>query len=161
VRGEVDAWTEGQVASSRGLVASVDTYLPVLRAHHTGIRLGARALLQNRSSVFNTGTFVPRGHSSAQRLPSGPFLQFEAEVTQPLWYIDDGLTIVPFYAKALSVYGFGETLGRVEGGQWERGLSSVGGGVSLTVRVFYGFNLDLRVGAAYRPERGDVVGVYR
>jgi hypothetical protein len=160
LQGEVDAWTDPGPAS-RGLVASLDTYVPVLRDTHTGVRLGARALLQSRGAIFDTGTFVPRGHSSVSRLASGPFLQFEAEVTQPLWYIDDGLTIVPFYAKALSVYGFAETLGRVDGGRWTRALSSLGGGVSLSCRVFYGFNLDLRVGAAYRPARGDVVGVYR
>jgi len=158
---EIDAWTEGTLPSSRGLVASIDTYLPVLRDVHTGIRLGARALLQNRGSIFNTETFVPRGYSSVERLRSGPFVALEAEVTQPLWYIDDGLTLLPLYAKALSVYGFGETLGRVDSGEWQRALSSIGGGVSLSVRVFYGFNLDLRVGAAYRPEQGDVVGVYR
>jgi Tol biopolymer transport system component len=161
IQAELDAWTDGQRPGSQGVAARVDTYLPVLREHHTGIRLGARALLQNRGAIFNTETFVPRGYSTVTRLPSGPFLELEAEVTQPLWYIDDGLTLLPFYAKALSVYGFGETLGRVEGGRWQRALSSVGAGVSLTARVFYGFNLDLRLGAAYRPERGDVVGVYR
>ena len=160
LQGEFDAWTDG-TAASQGLVASLDTYLPLLRNSHTGLRLGARALFQNRGSIFDTGTFVPRGHSSVSRLPSGPFLQFEAEVTQPLWYIDDGLTIVPFYAKALSVYGFAETLGSVDGGQWTRRLSSVGAGISLTSRVFYGFDLTFRVGAAYRPARDDVVAVYR
>jgi len=158
---EIDAWTEGPLPSSQGLIASVDTYLPVLRETHTGIRLGARALLQNRGSIFNTETFVPRGHSSVERLPSGPFVALEAEVTQPLWYIDDGFTLLPLYAKALSVYGFGEPLARLVRAEWRRTLSSVGGGVSLSVRVFYGFNLDLRIGAAYRPERGDVVGISR
>ena len=160
LQGELDAWTDGP-PQSRGLVTSLDTYVPVLRAHHTGIRLGARALTQNRGAVFNTGTFVPRGHSAVRRLPSGPFLQLEAEVTQPLWYVDDGFTLLPFYAKALSVYGFAETMGSVEDGRWRRALSSVGAGLSLTCRVFYGFDLDLRVGAAYRPSAGDVVAVYR
>ena len=160
LQGEVDAWAESGRAG-RGLVASLDTYLPVLRGTHTGLRLGARALLQNRQSLFATGTFVPRGHGNVSRLPADPFLQFEAEITQPLWYIDDGTTLLPFYAKVLSVYGFGETLGVVEGGRWRRTLSSVGGGLSLQCRVFYGFNLDLRVGAAYRPEANDWTAVYR
>ena len=160
LQGEADVWTDGPEAS-RGLVASVDTYLPVLRDSHTGIRLGVRSLVQNRGSVFSTGTFVPRGHSSVDRLPSGPFLQFEAEVTQPLWYIDDGATLLPLYAEALALYGFGETLGSVDGGRWQRTLSSVGGGVSLRMRLFYGFRLALRVGAAYRPETDDVTAVYR
>lgn len=160
LQGETDVWTDGRDAS-RGLVASIDTYLPLLRNSHTGIRLGVRSLIQNRGSVFNTGTFVPRGHSSVDRLPSGPFLQFEAEVIQPLWYIDDGMTLLPLYAEALALYGFGETLGSVEGGRWQRALSSVGGGLSLRFRFFYGFRFDLRVGAAYRPEADDVTAVYR
>jgi hypothetical protein len=88
-------------------------------------------------------------------------LQFEAEVTQPLWYIDDGTTVLPVYAEALALYGFGETLGSVEGGRWQRELSSLGGGMSLRVRLFYGFRFDLRVGAAYRPEANDVTAIYR
>ncbi|PSQ95125.1 MAG: hypothetical protein BRD55_11410 [Bacteroidetes bacterium SW_9_63_38] len=160
LQGEADVWTDGPDAS-RGLVASADTYLPVLRDTHTGIRLGARALVQNQGSVFSVGTFVPRGHSSVDRLPSGPFLQFEAEVTQPLWYIDDGSTLLPLYAEVLALYGFGETLGSVEGWGWQRARSSVGGGVSLRIRLFSRFRLDLRVGAAYRPEATDVTTVYR
>ena len=160
LQGEADVWTDGPEAS-RGVVASVDTYLPVLRSSHTGIRFGVQSLVQNRGAVFSTGRFVPRGHSSVDRLPSGPFLQFEAEVTQPLWYIDDGTTVLPVYAEALALYGFGETLGSVEGGRWQRELSSLGGGMSLRVRLFYGFRFDLRVGAAYRPEANDVTAIYR
>jgi hypothetical protein len=165
LRGEVDAWTsEGR--ESRGLVTSVDTYLPVLRSSQTGIRIGARMLMQNRASIFSTSAFVPRGYGGLGAGftvddRDGTFLQFEAEVTQPLWYIDDGLTLLPVYAKSLSVYGFGETLGSVRDGAWSESLSSVGGGVSLEVRVFYGFALDLRIGAAYRPRTGDVVTIYR
>lgn len=160
IQGEFDAWTDAGTRSE-GLVASLDTYAPSLQSSHTGIRLGGRMLFQNRASIFDTGTFVPRGHSSFNRLPSGPFLQLEVEITQPVWYIDDGLTLLPFYAKALSLYGFGEVLGSVDGGHWRRALSSVGAGLSLETRVFYGFNLDLRIGAAYRPETEDIVTIYR
>jgi hypothetical protein len=160
LQGEVDAWTEAGPAS-RGLVTGVDAYLPFLRSTNTGLRLGARALVQNRASIFNTDTFVPRGYPDITRLPSTPFLQLEAEVTQPLWYVDDGLTLLPIYLKAVSLYGFGETLGAVDGGAWRWQRSSVGGGVSVQLRLFYQFNVDLRLGAAYRPEVGDVTAVYR
>jgi hypothetical protein len=159
-RAEIDAWTEGRT-NGHGSLARLDVYVPTLRAFHTGVRLGARALFQSREAVFNTGSFVPRGHSSVQQLPSGPFLQFEAEVTQPVWFIDDGITLFPFYAKALSVYGFGETLGQVEQGRWREAVSSVGGGLRFECRVFYSFDLDLRLGAAYRPGLNDVVTIYR
>lgn len=160
VQGEIDAWSE-RGARGQGSITRLDVYVPTFRSVHTGVRLGVRALFQSQDAIFNTGTFVPRGHSSVQQLPSGPFLQFEAEVTQPLWYIDDGITLLPFYAKALSVYGFGETLGRVEDGRWREAISSVGGGVQLECRVFYGFDLNLRVGAAYRPDANEVVTIYR
>jgi hypothetical protein len=165
LQGEVDTWTS-EGAESRGLVASLDTYLPVLRSIHTGLRLGARMLVQNEASIFNTGSFVPRGYGglgASYRVEDrdDTFLHLEAEVTQPLWYIDDGLTLLPIYAKSLSVYGFGETLGAVREGPWPQTLSSVGGGLSLELRVFYGFGLDLRIGAAYRPQTGDVVTIYR
>jgi hypothetical protein len=159
VQGELDAWTERGPASQYA-VPGLDVYLPLLRSTNTGIRLGARGLLQNRDALVGTGTFVPRGHD-ASALRGGTYLQFEAEVTHPLWYIDDGLTILPVYAKALSVYGFGETLGAVEGGTWRRTRSAVGAGLSLEARLFYAFDLDFRLGFAYKPEGGEVAAIYR
>ena len=165
LQGEVDTWTsDGE--GSRGMVATVNTYLPLLRSSHTGIRLGAQMLVQNEASIFNTSSFVPRGYDGLSagysfENQNDTFLQLEAEVTQPLWYIDDGFTILPLYAKSLSVYGFGETLGAVGNGGWGHALSSVGGGLQLELRVFYGFGLDLRIGAAYRPQTNDVVTIYR
>lgn len=156
---EADVWTEGG-AGSRYFVPQLDIYLPVLRSTNTGIRLGARGLVQNRDALLRSSTFVPRGHD-VEALTRGTYLQLEAEVTQPLWYIDDGLTIVPVYAKALSVYGFAETLGVVEGRNWRRALSSIGAGVSLEARLFYAFNVDLRLGLAYKPQVGELVEIYR
>ena len=166
VEGDLDAWAE-RGTRSEGVLAGLDTYVPVLRSSHTGIRLGARLLYQSPRALFNTSRFVPRGYQNLPPRParpnafSGTYLQAEAELTQPLWYIDDGFTIVPFYAKALSVYGFGETLGVVDGGGWQRAISSIGAGLSLQTRVFYAFDLTFRIGFAYRPETGDVVEIYR
>ena len=159
VQGELDAWAE-RGPESRYVVPGLDVYVPVLRSTNTGIRLGARGLLQNRSALLNTRTFVPRGHDLSV-LREGTYVQFEAEVTQPLWFIDDGLTVPPVYAKALSVYGFGETLGVVEDGFWRRARTSVGVGLSLETRLFYAFDLELRVGVAYKPEAGEMEAIYR
>lgn len=160
LQGELDAWTESQ-SPGQGMVAAVDTYVPVLKRTNTGARFGLRALVQNRSSIFNTSRFVPRGYGTVSTLPAGPSLQFETEITQPLWYIDDGLTLLPIYLKSLAGYGFGETLGVIENGGWNRALSTVGGGLSLETRFFYRFNLTLRIGAAYRFETNDFAAVYR
>ncbi len=169
--GEFDAWTE-RGPGSQYLVPFLDVYLPVLRSTNTGVRLGVRGLFQNRGALVNTSTFVPRGYDDLDALlsdpflqfeaeVSDPFLQFEAEVTQPLWYIDDGLTLLPVYAEVLSVYGFGETLGRVDGGAWRRAVSSVGAGLSLETRLFYLFSVDFRVGFAYKPGPNETVTIFR
>ena len=152
-RGTFDAWTDRGAGTVAGVVGA-DVYLPFLRHSHTGIRLGTRLLSQRQGAVFNVGTFVPRGYDVGA-LPAGTFLQFETEVTQPLWYIDDGLSLVPVYAEALSVYGFGESMGRVRGEAWHEVFTSVGGGLQLEARFFYNFALDLRIGVAYQTSLGE------
>jgi len=160
-QGEFDAWTD-RGPGSQYLVPSVDVYVPVLRSTNTGVRLGVRGLFQNRDALVATSTFVPRGYENdVGTLGRDPFLQFEAEVTQPLWYIDDGLTLLPVYAEALSVYGFAETMGSVKGSVWRRRFTSVGAGLSLKARIFYRFNLELRAGVAYKPWENEVEPVFR
>jgi hypothetical protein len=160
-QGEFDAWTE-RGPGSQYVLPFLDGYVPVLRSSNTGVRLGARALFQSDEALLNTTTFVPRGHGEeANVLDSGTFLQLEAEVTQPLWYIDDGTTLFPFYAKVLSVYGFGETLGRIDDGTWRHAVSSIGGGLSLQTRLFYTFDLDLRLGVAYKPQAQEIAAIAR
>ena len=80
-------------------------------------------------------------------------------MTQPLWYIDDGSTLVPVYAKALYSYGFGQTLTSVtDAGSFS---SSVGAGIGLQFRFFYVLDFDLQIGVAARLEPGDAELVWR
>jgi hypothetical protein len=151
---EVDAWTDG-VPESQALIAQVFAYLPVARRTHTGVRLDAALITQNRGSIFNLDTVVPRGYED-DVLGSGSFLRLGAEVIQPLAYVDDGLTLLPVYVKSLYTYGFGQTLGRVEDGPGGPLRSSVGGGLGLRTRFFYLLDLDLRIGLTYRVEPGTV-----
>lgn len=168
IQGTFDPWVdEGpvRIGTRSGVRSALSVYLPFLRDTHTGIRLGGSLLAQD-GPAFGTSTFVPRGYDSLGALDgaawsSGTFLRFDAELTQPLWYIDDGLSLIPVYAKVLSVYGFGQTLGRVADGRWREVASSVGAGLSLRSRFFYIFDLDLRVGAAYRLGPNDLELVYR
>jgi len=154
---EVDAWTDG-VAASRALRSEADLYLPLALRSHTGVRLGAGFLTQNAGSVVGTDTFVPRGYEDLA-LGAGSFLRLGAEVTQPLWYVDDGSTLVPVYVKALYGYGFGQTLTAMdEAGPFR---SSVGGGLGLQFRLFYLLDVDLQFGVAVRLEPGDVDLVWR
>ncbi|MFB6272702.1 MAG: hypothetical protein ABEL51_07395, partial [Salinibacter sp.] len=154
---EVDAWTDG-VSPSRAFVSEADLYLPLALRSHTGVRLGAGFLTQNEGAVVGTSQFVPRGYED-RSLSAGSFLRLGAEVTQPLWYIDDGFTLVPFYAKALYSYGFGQTLTSVT--RDGPTFSSVGGGIGLQFRFFYVLDVNLQVGAAFRVQPGDVEIVWR
>jgi hypothetical protein len=156
---ELDAWTDG-IGASRALTSELSAFLPIAPTTHTGLEVGAGLLTQNRASIFDTDAFVPRGYEDAG-LPEGTFLRFDAELTQPLWYIDDGWSLVPLYVKSLGLYGFGQTLGRVDGADWNRTLTSVGGGIDLRLRLFYLADLTLRLGAAYRVEKGDVAAITR
>jgi hypothetical protein len=92
-------------------------------------------------------------------LGSGTFLRLGTEITQPLWYVDDGWTLVPVYVNALYSYGFAQSLMPLHASGSLR--SSIGGGVGLQLRFFYVLDLSLQFGLAYRLEPGDVEGVYR
>lgn len=168
VAGEFDTWVDpGRTGLSarKGVVSGLSVYLPFLRDSHTGIRLGAGLLTQNLPT-FGTSNFVPRGYDTLGSLDnvdraSGTFLQFDLEVTQPVWYVDEGFSLIPLYLKALSLYGFGETFGRMGADGWREKASSVGAGVSLRTRFFYLFNFDLRIGGAFRIGPGDFEAIYR
>lgn len=168
VGGEFDTWVDpGQtsISARRGITSGLSIYMPFLRESHTGIRVGAGLLTQNQPT-FSTSTFVPRGYDGLASInqvtrASGTFLRFDVEVTQPLWYIDEGVSVLPVYAKALSVYGFGETFGRVTGNTWEERASSIGAGLSLRIRFFYLLDFDLRFGGAFRFGPNDAQAIYR
>ena len=154
---EIDAWTDG-VSASRALVAEADLYLPVALHSHTGVRLGAGVLSQNEGGVVGTSRFMPRGYEDVA-LGSGSFVRLGAEVTQPFWYIDDGSTLLPIYAKALYGYGFGQTLTAIADA--ENSYSSVGAGLGFQFRFFYMLDFDIQVGLAARLESGSMGVVWR
>jgi hypothetical protein len=156
-RAEVDAWTDG-VSPSRAIVAEADVYLPLSLRSHTGVRLSAGLLSQNAGAVVGLRSFLPRGYEN-ESLGAGSFVRFGAELTQPLWYIDGGSTLIPFYAKALYGYGFGQSLTAIdrEGPTY----SSVGAGLGLQFRFFYLLDLNLKIGAAFRLGPGEIDLVWR
>ena len=81
-RAETDLWVR-QGPASRYLIPQLDVYLPSVRPSNTGIRLGARGLVQNRNALLNTNAFAPRGYD-VNALPDGVYVQLEAEGIQPL-----------------------------------------------------------------------------
>ena len=156
----IDAWRESGDLR-RGAIAQLTQYLPLSLRRHTGVRLQAGLLTQNQGSIYNLDRFLPRGHENTF-LGEGTFLQLNLIALQPLWYIDDGFVLLPFFFKALYAYGFAETLFPVDDRErpWSR-LSAVGGGFGLQFRFFYRFDFDLRLGASYLVEANRWEATYR
>ncbi|RMF59998.1 MAG: hypothetical protein D6746_07435, partial [Bacteroidetes bacterium] len=103
---------------------------------------------------------LPRGYED-EFLDSGTYARYGLEYLQPLWFVDNGLFILPIYIKALYAYGFGERLEQI-GGTGRRGpFTSVGVGLGLQMRVFYVVGLTLRIGLTRRLEAGDWQVIYR
>lgn len=158
IDGEIDAWAERGVGSQYA-VPGLDVYVPMLRSTHTGVRLGARGLIQSRGALLNTSAFVPRG-DDIDALRDGTFLQLEAEVTQPVVHRrrKHSSPILREGPLGLRVW-----RGVGVGWRWNVAASRhLGwGGAQSGARLFYRFNVDLRIGAAYRPGTNEVQAVYR
>ncbi len=156
---ERDVASEGR-AGRAAHIGQAHLYLPWLAGINGGLRLHASVLDQNQGGIFNLDAFLPRGYED-EFLDSGTYARYGLEYLQPLWFVDNGLFILPIYIKALYAYGFGERLEQI-GGTGGRGpFTSVGAGLGLQVRVFYVVGLTLRIGLARRLEAGDWQAIYR
>ena len=134
----------------RALIGLGDIYLPLLARINTGLRINTGVVIQNSPSVFNLDFFKPRGREDVF-IPTGTSYRYGFTATQPILFIDDGLLLLPVYFKAAFVYGFADRL--LTTGIDSEDYSSLGFGVGLQLRLFYTFDLDLRLEAAYSPDR--------
>lgn len=146
---DVDLSAEGGNIE-RALIGLGDLYLPWLSKYNTGIRLNTGFVVQNDPSVFNLDFFKPRGREDIL-IPDGTFYRYSLTITQPILYIDDGLFLLPVFFKAAFVYGFADYLKSTKSSV--RDYSSVGGGIGLQLRLFYTFDINLRLEFAYLPEK--------
>ena len=146
-----DTWTDG-FRARRAVIARASWYRSLIPRSHTTLRLGSKVLWQNQGSVYDLDTFVPRGQEDAY-LGSGTFVGGDAEIVQPLWYIENGFLLLPVYFKALYTYAFAEVLAPVDAKarQWED-LTSAGVGLGVHLRVSHVIDLHLRAGAAFTPD---------
>ena len=156
-----ELWREaGMGTRRRAVIAQVSQYLPVSLSHHTGLRLQAGLLSQNRGSIFNLDSFLPRGYED-EFLGEGTFVRLNAEALQPLWFVEDGFVLVPLYVKAFYGYGFAEILFPLNGETRQSQFSTAGAGLGLQFRFFYTLDLDLRVGVSFLMEEGRLETIYR
>jgi hypothetical protein len=152
----IDAWSDAD--RRQAMRAEVRVFTRSIPGTGGSFSLIGGLLWQNRPSVYNLDFFLPRGLEDTY-LGSGSFLKFGADVIQPLLYVDNGLIILPVFLKAIYAYGFAESVKSTSSLSFD--FDSVGGGIGFQLRVLHTFSLEMRFGAAYRPDSGEVDVVFR
>ncbi len=148
VESRVDVWAD-EGRHSRWLLAAATQHIPLLQVHNIGLQLRGNLLMQNRAGIVDLTTFFPRGYETHDTfLNSGTFAKYGVEYTQPLFYIDDGLFLLPIYFKALFAYAFVETMQGIDAAT-ER-LTVAGAGFGLQFRYAHSINAALRVAPVYK-----------
>lgn len=131
-------------------------YLPFFYRSSTGISLGAWLHAQNSGGIVDLTTFFPRGYEGDPAfLGEGVFSRLGVEITQPLWYIDNGILLLPIYVKALFAYGFAETLGAIESESRTVRRGVAGAGLGVQLRLWHRLDITLRLAPVYRFQTED------
>lgn len=153
----LDVWSE-LPDPERWVYAQADLFLPGITTGNASTRLFAAILDQNRGGLMDLTSFLPPGYED-RFLGRGTYAKAGAEYTQPLWFVDDGMIILPVYLDALFGFGFAEAL-RPVGGAGGSSLTSVGGGLGLQFRLGV-VPLQVKLGVAYRLEDGEAEVIVR
>jgi hypothetical protein len=152
---EADVYTSDRVPRRRAIRTDMSYYVPWLSRWNQGIKLSFDLLVQNRGSVFNIDTFLPRGFEDRVYLGEGTFAKIGVEHRFPIRYVDNGLFILPISLEAIYAFWFAETLSNLDNFDARDLTSSVGAGVGVRLRAFHHLRLDLRLGAARLLERNE------
>jgi hypothetical protein len=150
-----DALVPDGRTSSRHLLNETHLYWPLLSEHNIGLRTSAVVLTQNRGSLFNSQSFVPRGYSGTETaLPdAGTHLRFGTRYVQPLWYVDTGSVLLDVAIDAVYGFGLAQAQYRIEEGfltRFGERRASVGAGLGVQLRLFGLLPLNLEAGVSYR-----------
>ena len=146
---------QNDLGKNRAVISRLNAYLPFLRGANIGLRTYVRFLSQNSAGIYNLDTFLPRGYKDDFLLGGGNHTVAGFEYVQPIWFVDDGLFMIPFYLKAIYAFGFAEAL-LDGGGEYlssnleQKEAISTGLGLGVRFRLFYLFNFDIRFTAAYK-----------
>lgn len=155
----VDVWSRRSRASRYARTRG-ELFLPFLRQTSTGLALNGTIHAQNRGGIADLSEVFPRGYETETVfLASGTYGKAGVEVTQPLWYIDDGFVLLPFFFRALFAYGFVESMQPIAGSA--RVLTVAGGGLGVEARFAYGINVTLRAAPVYRFHERDWAMTFR
>jgi hypothetical protein len=140
---EIDLFASDQATPLRAWRTDVNVFLPFLKANNQGIRLTGGLLWQNRGSIINVDTFLPRGYEDEAFLGKGTFLKAGVEFIQPWLYPDRGLILIPITVEAIYFFGFGETLGKWP--DFDTTYTSFGVGLGARIRLFHNVSFSARI----------------
>ena len=144
VSADWDLWEEREGDRS-GMTARVAQYFSLSHRTHTGIRLRATLVAQSIPGIYNLEYFAPRGYEY-EHFSARSYVGLDGLVMQPLWFIDNGLVLLPIYLKVLFAYGFAEFL---YGSESDVRYRAVGAGLGLQLRLIHHLNLEFRLGCSY------------
>lgn len=140
--------TKPQTAWHGGLYA----YLSPLRRWNQSLRIGLRGLTQT-SYVFDNQSLVSDAFSEPVFLGARNLVSLSTRYTIPLFYVDDGGFLFPFYLSNIYLVAFTDTVTNPTFSDWYNGSRSVFGlGVRFRFRLSnLGFNIGF--GYGYEPTR--------
>lgn len=146
-RAEVDVKTDNAVEPSRSWRSDASIYLPVFHGRSTRATALFGALWQNRGSVLDVETFLPRGYEEEDVfLGAGTFLKAGLEIIQPVLWLDRGIVLIPISLQAIYLYGFTESVGRSL--EWSSRRSSIGAGLGVRLLIAHHLGIEARIGVA-------------
>lgn len=129
-------------------------YFSPLRRWNQSLRIGIRGVTQT-NAVFDNQSIVSNAFSNRVLNTSNNLLSFSTRYTVPLWYVDDGGFLLPFYLSNMYLVGFTNTVADPSTGDWYDGSRSVFG-IGLRTRFrLSNLSLDIGIGYGYEPTRGN------
>ena len=140
----LDLW-DRRARPRRALVARAAQHFSLSARAHTGLRIRATMVAQNRAQIYDLAPFVPRGFEG-DYLNAHGYVGLDGLVVQPLLFIDNGFVLLPVYLKVLYAYGFAEALYAAD---TDARYRVVGVGLGIQLRLIHYLDLELRYGYAY------------
>jgi len=127
-----------------GLFVRVNQHWSFSRKSNTSLILGGSLRSQSTPGVYSNSLVLPRGQEGY--LGAGTHIRIDAEVLQPMWYIQNGFLTTSTYFKVLYLYGFVQKMvvGIEDREKWSLGL-----GIGLQFRLLH--HIDLEIRASLNP----------
>ena len=130
-------------------------FLSHSRSGNRSLRIGMEMVSQNRP-YFDISGFYSQGFVDNVLYGANNAGRFNTRYTIPLWHIDRGRVLLPFFLDRFYLVLFSDTvlpmLNSGEQGLLQNTRSLFGGGLRLQLRLF-NIPLDIGVAAAYEPTR--------